>query len=131
MPLQVTSAAEAEMLAHAAAAHPLEACGLLLGRGRRLAAVTRAANVHPDPGRHFEIDPRALIAAHRAARGGGPEVLGYWHSHPAGPPEPSAADRANAAGDGKVWAIVGAGTVGWWRDAAGGFEPLSYTASGR
>ena len=68
-------------------------------------------------------------------RAGGPEVLGYWHSHPSGSPEPSATDRAQAPGDGRVWAIIApdgsGGTIGWWRDAPGGFVPLSYTQSPR
>lgn len=126
MATEVTRALLERLVAEAAAAHPGECCGLLLGRGERIEEVRPCANVHPQPERHFEIDPRALIEAYRAARGGGAEVLGYYHSHPAGTPEPSATDRANAAGDGRVWAIVGEGRVGWWRDGAGGFEPLSY-----
>jgi len=122
---------ETEMLGHAAAAHPREACGLLLGRAGRVDEVRPCRNVHPAPETHFEIDPQALVDAHRAARAGGPEVIGYWHSHPAGPPEPSATDRASATGDGRVWAIVGEGKVGWWRDTQEGFTPLSYTAAGR
>jgi hypothetical protein len=43
---------------------------------------------------------------------------------------PSAVDRANATADGRVWAIVGEGRVGWWRDGEGGFVPLSYVAAG-
>ena len=78
----------------------------------------------PDPARHFEIDPAALIAAHRAARGGGPEVLGYYHSHPTGRAEPSDTDRAQASGDGRIWAIVAQGRVQLWRDLPEGFEPL-------
>ena len=115
---------EARLLALAAEAHPREACGLLLGRGRRIEAVQACANVHPAPETRFEIDPRALIEAHRAARCGGPQVIGYWHSHPSGPPEPSATDRANATADGRVWAIVGEGRVGWWRDGEDGFAAL-------
>lgn len=131
MAVEVSSALIERLRALAAAAHPLEACGLLLGRGERIETVRPCANVHPTPATHFEIDPVALVEAHRAARAGGARVIGYWHSHPAGPPEPSATDRAMAAGDGKVWAIVTAGAVGWWRDAPGGFEPLSYTRSAR
>ena len=115
-----------QLLAEATAAHPREACGLLLGRGDRIDEVRPCANVHPHREGFFEIDPLALIAAHRAAREGGPQIIGYYHSHPEGPPEPSATDRANATGDGRVWAIVGKGKVGWWRDGAHGFEPLSY-----
>ena len=127
MPLEVSSALVERLIAQGAAAHPHEACGLLLGKDGRLSEARVCTNVHPDPARHFEIDPQALIDAYRSARSGGPEVLGYWHSHPEGPPDPSATDRAHATGDGRVWAIIAKGRVGWWRDAPSGFEPLSYT----
>ena len=120
----VTSGVKATLLAEAAAAHPNEACGLLLGQGHAIAAAVPVRNVHADPARHFELDPAALIAAHRAARAGGPQVLGYYHSHPTGHAEPSPTDRAAASGDGRIWAIVAAGAIGWWRDGPGGFEPL-------
>ncbi|MCA1662498.1 MAG: M67 family metallopeptidase [Novosphingobium sp.] len=112
------------VLSEAALSHPLEACGLLIGAGRIERAVA-CANVASDQRRHFEIDPAALIAAHKAARAGGPQVAGYWHSHPAGGAIPSAADQASASGDGRVWAIVTGADVTFWRDALGGFEPLS------
>jgi len=121
-------AARETMLAAARAAAPAEACGLLLGTGGRIDAATSAANVHPQPARHFEIDPAALIAAHKAARAGGPQVLGYWHSHPNGLARPSATDRAHASGDGRIWAIVANGAISLWVDAPSGFEPLSYAA---
>ena len=130
MTIEVSSAVVPELLALAKAAHPREACGLLLGEQARISSARLCANVHPDPERHFEIDPRALIAAHRAAREGGPEIIGYFHSHPMGPPEPSVTDRANATADGRVWAIVGEGRIGFWRDGAGGFVPLSYVVTG-
>ena len=112
------------LLAAAQEAHPREACGLLLGDGGRITSATVAANVHPDPARHFEIDPAALLAAHKAARTGGPQVLGYWHSHPNGRPDPSEEDRAEAAGDGRIWVIVANGAISVWRDEPGGFKPL-------
>ena len=131
MEIEVSSGVVDAMLAEAAAAHPFEACGLLLGAGETVRAAVATANVHPEPAAHFEIDPRALIDAFRTERASGPQVLGYWHSHPCGTPEPSSTDRAHATGDGRVWAIVGQGRVGWWRDAPGGFEPLSSRVSGR
>jgi desampylase len=131
MAIEVSSAILQRLLDEAESAHPNEACGLLLGRNGRVKAIVACANVHPNPERRFEIDPQALIEAHRAARAGGPEVVGYYHSHPAGPPQPSATDRAQATGDGRVWAIVGEGRVEWWHDEPGGFTPLSYTASHR
>jgi desampylase len=125
MAITVTSGVLATLLEEATRAHPLECCGLLLGLddGEILAAVP-TANVHPQPQRHFEIDPAALISAHRAARGGGPAVLGYYHSHPSGRAEPSATDRASASGDGRIWAIIANLEVALWRDEPGGFEPL-------
>lgn len=116
---------------HAAQAAPEEACGILLGRGGRIERAQPAGNVHPTPRTHFEIDPQALVDAHRAARSGGPQVLGYYHSHPAGRAEPSATDQAMAAGDGSVWAIVAAGDVRCWRDDAAGFAELSYVVADR
>jgi desampylase len=130
MELAVTSQALAAMRAHAAAAHPHEACGLLLGEGACITEARAAANVHPAPATHFEIDPQALIDAHRAARAGGLAVLGYYHSHPCGPPDPSATDRASASGDGRVWAIIAGEQVRFWQDGGstgnGGFVALPF-----
>ena len=103
----------------------------MLGEGERITAATPAANVHPDPETHFEIDPQALVDAHRQARQGGSQVLGYYHSHPNGFARPSATDAAMAAGDGAIWAIIAADGVTFWRDGGAGFTPLPYEASPR
>ena len=124
MVVELTSGVTATLLEEAARAHPRECCGLLLGQGAQVDAAMPAANVHSSPHDHFEIDPQTLICAHRAARSGGPQVLGYYHSHPNGRAEPSPTDRAAASGDGRIWAIIAAGTVSWWRDQPGGFEML-------
>lgn len=123
MELVVTSGAIATLLEEAARAHPQECCGLLLGEGVRVVEARPAANVHAEPLRHFEIDPQVLVDAFRAARGKGPEVVGYYHSHPDGHPLPSATDCEHT-GDGRVWAIVAGGTVRFFRDVGGAFEPL-------
>lgn len=127
MAILVTSAVLAALRAAARAAHPCEACGILLGEGRRITEARLARNVHPAPHTHFEIDPQALIDAHRAARTqDAPQVLGYFHSHPQGPAAPSATDRACAARDGRVWAIVAGEDVTFWIDGEAGFAPLSF-----
>lgn len=126
----ITSQALTAMRAAAAAAHPREACGLLLGEGARIITARETANVHPTPATHFDIDPQALIDAHRAARAGGAQVLGYFHSHPTGDPVPSITDRAMAAQDGRIWAIIAGHDVRFWRDDGaghGGFTALSFT----
>jgi proteasome lid subunit RPN8/RPN11 len=116
----------AAIQAATAAAHSHEACGILTGEGVCITGVIATPNIHPTPKTRFEIDPQALINAHRAERGGGAQVMGYFHSHPCGPPEPSATDRAMAAHDGKVWVIVGADEVRFWQDVPEGFRALSY-----
>lgn len=93
-------------------------------------SITPAANVHPSPATHFEIDPAALIGAYRQVRGGGPKIIGYYHSHPTGCPSPSPTDQAMAARDGKIWAIIGRDEIKFWRDDPGGFKPLSYQLQG-
>ena len=131
MTLEVSSAVIDRLLAEAEAAHPDECCGILLGEGDTIVANARAANVHPNPALHFEIDPQVLINAHRDARNGGPQISGYYHSHPNGRPVPSATDAAMAARDGMVWAIVAAGRVSFWRSGDAGFDPLPYVATPR
>jgi len=120
----------ADMIAEGHKAAECEACGLLLGTGSHIEHAVPTANVAPDPARHFEIDPVALIAAHRAARdGSGPQVLGYFHSHPNGLARPSATDAQCAARDGRVWVIVASGAITCWCDGSDGFEPLSYAVT--
>jgi proteasome lid subunit RPN8/RPN11 len=126
MPLAVARSVFAALLSQAAAAAPNEACGLLLGSPDRAVRAVPARNVHPTPQTHFEIDPAALIAAHKAERQRGAAIAGYWHSHPGGGAAPSTTDQASASGDGKIWAIVAAGEVAFWRDLPGGFEALPY-----
>ena len=126
MTIEVTSGTIATLLEEAAKAAPTECCGLLLGRDGKVEIALPAANVAPDPSCRFEIDPAALFAAHRGARDGGPQLLGYYHSHPDGHPVPSATDCERASGDHRVWAIVAGGAVAFWRDGPGGFEALCY-----
>ena len=126
MDLRVSRAALAEMRAATVRTAPEECCGILLGHDGRIERAVPAANVASDRHRGFEIDPQALVNAHRAARAGGPQVIGYYHSHPAGPAVPSATDREQAAHDGSVWAILAEGGVTFWRDGEEGFAALSY-----
>ena len=112
------------LVAETALAAANEACGILFGTPTCIDTAIPSRNIHPTPRTHFEIDPAALIAAHKSARAGGPQIAGYWHSHPSGSAAPSATDQASASGDDRVWAIVANGEVAFWRDAPGGFEPL-------
>ncbi len=131
MAVELSSAVHEALLAEARRAAPEEACGILLGQGERISGVIPTRNVHARPETHFEIDPRALIAAWKAEREGGPAVAGFYHSHPNDLAQPSATDRAQAAHDGRIWAIVAAGDISFWRDGEAGFTPLSYLVNER
>ena len=97
------------MLQSARAAAPEECCGLIVGtldpspRARRLVP---AKNIHPDPRRFFEIDPKVQFDTLRALRRSGETLLGHYHSHPAGPALPSARDLAQANDADLAWLVV-------------------------
>lgn len=106
-----------------------EICGLLLGASEHVDAILPAANVAADRMRHFEIDPAILIAAHRAQRGGGPRILGCYHSHPGGDARPSVEDAAQAEANGWLWLICAGEEATLWRAVADGavhgrFDPV-------
>ncbi|RYD52568.1 MAG: M67 family peptidase [Sphingomonadales bacterium] len=109
----------------AAAAAPLEACGLLFGHDESISDSEACANVAENPATHFEIDPAALFAALRVERAGGRRIAGYWHSHPSGDARPSATDEAMAAPDGKLWLIAGGGDLTVWRAMPAGLEQVT------
>lgn len=140
MALDISSAAIARILAAAVASPDREICGLLLGAGDAIEEARACPNVAADPARRFELDPAALLAAHRAARGGGPAIVGHYHSHPSGLAEPSRCDADSAAADGAIWLIVAGGEVRAWRAVESGavqgrFDPVRWrvadTSSGR
>jgi desampylase len=107
-------------LADAASASAEEVCGLLFGTLEAGVSAQTCRNVAADPRRRFEIDPAALLAAHRAQRAGGPAIVGCYHSHPRGDPTPSPRDAADAAANGWLWLILGAGEARLFRAVEGG-----------
>jgi desampylase len=123
MTILITSELHQRLLATAAADPGQEICGLLYGLYNRVQSIECTANISPDPSAGFEIDPASLIAAHRAAREGGPAIIGCFHSHPNGRPSPSPCDEASSDGDGSIWLIIADGIVTGWRAVPGGFEP--------
>lgn len=125
MGLRISRALRAQILAEAAADPEREVCGLLFGTSGEIVTAKPCANVSSDPEHSFEIDPAALIAAHKAERAGGPRLVGCYHSHPNGRTTPSAYDAGAAWGGGLVWLIVAGGVLTAWRnDREGSFQPL-------
>lgn len=120
MNIAIATSALAAIVDHARAAAPAEACGIVFGDGGTIVAAEPAANVAAHPERSFEIEPAALLRAHRDARGAGRRIVGWYHSHPGGGTTPSATDAARAVEDGKLWLIAGGGQVAAWRVVPGG-----------
>jgi len=106
MRVGMRAAVRDSIVAHAREAAPAECCGLLLGRGEEIVEARRARNVADDRTIRFLIDPADHFAARRAARAGGLEVTGFYHSHPTTPAEPSERDLAEFSYAGHLYAIV-------------------------
>jgi proteasome lid subunit RPN8/RPN11 len=85
-----------EIVRHARAEAPKEACGLVAGRAGRPTRVIRCANAHPAPVTRYAIDPREQLRAFREMEANGEELFAIYHSHPATQPYPSPTDRAEA-----------------------------------
>ncbi len=131
--MAIASTALVSILDHARRATPAEACGIVFG-DLGIDTAEAAANVAEHKERAFEIDPAALLRAHRTARAEGRKVLGWYHSHPNGSTEPSATDAARAVEDGRLWLIAAGGTVAAWRVVADGplhgrFAPVALVAA--
>ncbi len=98
--------------AHGAEAYPYECCGALLGRdssavlqsdretgapAREILQLFPLVNRRDDsPRNRFSVTPQDVLAAEKAAREQGLEVVGWYHSHPDHPARPSEYDRDHA-----------------------------------
>ncbi len=99
----------AGLRAHAEQEYPRECCGVLLGRvngsDRRVERLVRCRNARVEANR-YAIDPGELIAVQKQARAEDLGILGFYHSHPDHPPQPSAADLEDAHWSGCCYLIV-------------------------
>lgn len=119
----LSAAMERVIVSRCRTAAPHEACGLLLGRADQVTVALAARNVDERPTVRYAIDPADHFAAVRRARSDGLEILGIYHSHPAGDAAPSASDTAEAVAS-YLYVIVGlapAPTVRAWRLHDGNF----------
>jgi proteasome lid subunit RPN8/RPN11 len=85
-----------EMRVHVAQQVPLEACGLLAGKNDCVKKVILVRNQAQSPVR-FVMDPYEQLKAFDWIESNGLDLLGIFHSHPAGPETASATDIAEAA----------------------------------
>ncbi len=85
-----------EMLAYVDRHAPLEACGLLAGKNGWVEKVILIRNQAQSPTR-FVMDPYEQLQAFTWIDTHGLDLLGIFHSHPAGPETASVTDVAEAA----------------------------------
>lgn len=104
-PLSFAALAYAEMICNAYDGYPLEACGLLVGKGaqvhRFVACTNEAASA-----RVYTIPGRELLRAELAAENDGLEIIGVFHSHTHSEPYPSPTDVAQAPDPNWFYVIV-------------------------
>ncbi|HZY92505.1 MAG TPA: M67 family metallopeptidase [Thermoplasmata archaeon] len=141
-PLFVTTRALQSIQSHAVAAYPLEACGFLLGPARsysrqpwRVDTAVEATNGESQsPGTRFSIGAHAVFQHERRAAANGAAVIGFYHSHPDRPAQPSALDQMGSP-PGFAHLIVGVSrrrTVEWRAfvsaDVSGGLRQIRAVA---
>ncbi len=133
--MELSAAARDDVIAHARAGAPEEVVGVLVGeRGPpdRVTRIERATNAAATPETRYELDPAEQLSLLESIESAGADVVGFYHSHPNGPAEPSATDAARATWDGYVYAIVslaGEPLLRAWRWTGEAFEPLAVTVA--
>ena len=101
-------------MAHARRDAPRECSGLLIGRPDQILEAVPATNRAQDPTRQYEIESAEYLAQiSRCRRISSAQsdtfaVIGSYHSHPRGGPEPSETDLAMAFPE-FIFLIVGLG----------------------
>ena len=102
-----------EMQDHVERSSPLEACGLLAGKHDQVEKVLLVQNQAKSPVR-FVMDPREQLRAFDWIESHELDLLGIFHSHPAGPATASNTDIAEAAYE-VVHIIWSRNDEGQWR----------------
>jgi proteasome lid subunit RPN8/RPN11 len=115
---------------HAREAAPDECCGLLLGRSDEVRQAVRARNLAADAATRFLIDPADHFAARRVARQSGLDLVGFYHSHPRSPAEPSQRDRDEFTYNSSLYLIVSLrlepAAIGLFRFETGNFRRVPF-----
>ena len=106
--IRVPAAVRKAIIDHARRDRPQECCGLLVGSGARVEYAAPMRNVAASATR-YRIDDAAHIDLRRVIRAFQPplEIVGVYHSHPAGPPRPSPLDIEEALYPEWAYLIVG------------------------
>lgn len=89
-----------------------EICGLVSSKQGQAYRCYPVKNVAAEPGRRFQLEPTAQIAALKTLRDNGEELFAIYHSHPSAPAEPSALDLDMAAYPDALYLIISLNTKG-------------------
>jgi proteasome lid subunit RPN8/RPN11 len=107
-PLRLSNEIAQKIRSHGAETYPHECCGALLGRdagdgdgtqaqGRDVHGLFPLVNRRDDsPRNRFSVTAEDVRDAEKAARQKGLDVVGWYHSHPDHPAQPSQYDRDHA-----------------------------------
>jgi proteasome lid subunit RPN8/RPN11 len=104
-PLVFPAQAYAEMIGDAYDGYPLEACGLLVGKGARVHRFVACTN-EAASARVYAIPGKELLRAEMAAEDDGLAIIGVFHSHTHSEPYPSPTDVAQAPDPDWFYVIV-------------------------
>ena len=94
--LTLTNEQLQKMIDHVDSHAPLEACGLLAGKGSTVEVVLVVRNQAQSPVRYV-MDPIEQLNAFEWIESNNMDLLGIFHSHPTGPETVSPTDIAQAA----------------------------------
>ena len=83
------------MVDHCVRGLPDESCGILAGRLDRVVKTYCMRNARPGPA-SYEMEPEEQFSVMKDIRDSGFEILGLFHSHPAGQAYPSSVDVEHA-----------------------------------
>lgn len=119
-----------EIVQHAREGKPHEVCGVLGGKrdggSGEVGYVRRVENVSETPRVNYLMEPEDQLEAIDEVEDSGYDVVGFYHSHPEGPEQPSETDAERANWPGHSYVIVSLGTeepsVGSWLWTGEGFE---------
>jgi len=101
----IPAAMRDEIVAHARAGLPNEACGILAGRDGRVERFLPAEPDEPSP-YYYRIDSRDQIRIMNEIEDAGLDLVGIYHSHVASPAYPSRTDAEQAFWPDAVYVIV-------------------------
>lgn len=120
--LELTRAAYDDVVDAALDGAPEEICGVLSGThgeaSSRAEAVHPVDNVADRPTVRYALDSEEMLAVVESVEEDGRDVVGFYHSHPNGPPRPSETDVEQATWRGYsyvICALDGRPFVGSWR----------------